>query len=230
MKEVKILHLFPQLLSLYGEYGNVAILKKALEDNGHAVTVEQYENGDLSLEGYNFVYIGSGTEANLLEASKRLQPYAEAIKQSVVNNQLWLVTGNAMALFGSSIDTAEGLNVFSYETMIAPKRYMGDALTEEGFVGFINTSCVYQGIDSPWLKLKLNPSLGNDKKSSGEGIHQFSFYATQLIGPLMTKNPHFLRTIYEKLVDEPLNQNPESNICKAYDISLKELHKRLESK
>ena len=28
MKEIKILHLFPRLLSLYGEYGNVAVLER----------------------------------------------------------------------------------------------------------------------------------------------------------------------------------------------------------
>ena len=32
MKEIKILHLFPKLLSLYGEYGNMAVLRSTLEE------------------------------------------------------------------------------------------------------------------------------------------------------------------------------------------------------
>ena len=32
MKEIRILHLFPKRLSLYGEYGNLSILKKVLTD------------------------------------------------------------------------------------------------------------------------------------------------------------------------------------------------------
>ena len=31
---IKILHLYADLLNLYGEYGNVTILKKHLEDQG----------------------------------------------------------------------------------------------------------------------------------------------------------------------------------------------------
>ena len=55
MKEIKILHLFPRLLSLYGEYGNVSVLRRTLEDHGFAVTVETYENGELILDGYDFI-------------------------------------------------------------------------------------------------------------------------------------------------------------------------------
>ena len=43
MSEIKILHLFSRLLSLYGEYGNIAILEKTLTDKGHSVTVERLE-------------------------------------------------------------------------------------------------------------------------------------------------------------------------------------------
>ena len=43
MKEIKILHLFPRLLSLYGEYGNVAVLEKFLKEAGHSVTVTGWE-------------------------------------------------------------------------------------------------------------------------------------------------------------------------------------------
>ena len=66
MKEIKILHLFPKLLSLYGEYGNVAVLRRALADAGWTVTVDRYETGALDLDGYAFIYIGAGTEDNLL--------------------------------------------------------------------------------------------------------------------------------------------------------------------
>ena len=46
MKELKILHLFPKLLSVYGEYGNVAVLKATLEQRGCTVTVTACEDGN----------------------------------------------------------------------------------------------------------------------------------------------------------------------------------------
>ena len=47
MKEIRILHLMPKLLSLYGEYGNLSILRKVLTDHGCNVSVEEWDTGDL---------------------------------------------------------------------------------------------------------------------------------------------------------------------------------------
>ncbi len=230
MKEIKILHLFPTLMCLYGEYGNVALLRKTLGDAGYSVTVEEYETGELVLSGYDLVYIGCSTEDNLMVALDRLMPYQEAISEAVEKEQHWLVTGNAMALFGRKLDGQDALNVFDYETVISSKRYLGDVLSQEGFVGFVNTGCQIQGIGSSWLTLQLNPQLGNDKANPQEGIHEKNFYATQLIGPLLTKNPKFLQQLCVELTGEEIVLPADSNICKAYEISYNELRKRLGTK
>lgn len=232
MKEIKILHLFPKLLSLYGEYGNVAVFANELKKAGYAVAVDGWENGELQLSGYDLIYVGSGTEDNLLEAVKRLAPYAEAIKESV-QSTTWLATGNAMTLFGKSITrgdvTSFALNVFDYTTAIHNgKRYLGDALTAENMIGFINTSSVYEGIGTPLFNLILNAKLGNDKASAADGIHTGKFYATQLIGPVLVKNPPFMEKIAAEITGEVLSLSPDSNICKAYEVSLNELKKRIQ--
>jgi CobQ-like glutamine amidotransferase family enzyme len=230
MKEIRILHLLPKLLSLYGEYGNVAVFTNELRKAGHHVAVDTWEEGKLCLD-YDFIYIGSGTEDNLFEAVKRLMPYADAIRASA-KERVWLATGNAMTLFGATISRGEqaiaGLNVFDYTTQIENgKRFLGDALTAEDTIGFINTSCVYHGIRNPLFQLLLNPSLGNDKCSAGDGIHDNNFYGTQLIGPVLAKNPHFMQQIAQKITGQPLPLAPESNIRMAYAASLRELKKRL---
>ena len=152
MKEIKILHLFPRLLSLYGEYGNVAVLEKLLKDAGHNVTVTGWEKGELDLTGFDFIYVGSGTEDNLLEAVKRLAPHAAAIAASIAGGQRWLATGNAMTLFGKTITRrgveSEGLGCFGYATELnEQKRFLGDVVTKSVFgapcIGFINNSCIF---------------------------------------------------------------------------------------
>ena len=233
MKELKILHLFPQLLSLYGEYGNVAVLKNTLEIHGHSVTVDHYETGEPELTGYDFIYVGSGTEANLLEAAKRLQPYGELIRKSIQDGQIWLATGNAMSLFGNEIRYRDAVytavNAFPYSTSIDASRFMGDVLTADAFGAPLNTSCVYRGINDSLLELQLGNKLGNDKQDAKDGIHVTHFYGTQLIGPVLTKNPHFLQHLCKEVTGEDVILDPESNICKAYQISLSELTKRLEN-
>jgi CobQ-like glutamine amidotransferase family enzyme len=236
MKEIKILHLFPKLLSLYGEYGNVAVLRKTLEDMGCHVTVDTYEIGDLSLEGYDFIYIGTGTEDNLMEANRRLAPFQDAILASAKGDTLWLATGNAMTLFGRSIcrynNTVSAIGCFDYATTIEDdKRYLGDVLTKEAFggalVGFVNTSSVYDGVTAPLLNLRLGEKLGNDKRTAADGMIAGNFYGTQLIGPVLVKNPHFLAHICQKLTGEACGIDQESNIQKAYQVALRELSARI---
>ena len=232
MKEIKILHLFPQLLSLYGEYANVAMLAKTLRDAGCAVTVEGYENGPLDLS-CDMVYVGAGTEDNLQEALKRLLPYAKDIAQSVNDGTLWLATGNAMTRFGKAVtrrqQTEQGLGVFEYTTEIDDtQRFLGDVLTDDHFagaqsIGFVNSSCIYKGIASPLLRFALGAKLGNDKISAADGIWEKNFYGTGLIGPLLVKNPHILSHIFQALTGEPLQIPEDSYMKKAYGVSLAEL-------
>ena len=237
MKEIKILHLFPRLLSLYGEYGNVAVLEKVLRESGHSVSVTGWETGALDLTGFDFIYVGSGTEDNLLEAVKRLAPHAAAIAASIGGGQHWLSTGNAMTLFGSSITRrgveTKALGCFGYTTEInESKRFLGDIVTKPAFgdtcIGFINTSCIYRGIDAPLLELILNPQLGNDKTSALDGIHSGAFLGTQLIGPVLVKNPHVLSAVIESITGQSPALGEDSNIRRAYAISVKELQARIQ--
>lgn len=103
MKEIRILHLFPKRLSLYGEYGNVAVLARTLETLGNNVEVLSYEDGELSFENVNMVYVGTGTEEALWEANRILLPHKDVIQKAVKDGICFLATGNAMALFGSEL-------------------------------------------------------------------------------------------------------------------------------
>ena len=234
MKEIRILHLFPKRLSLYGEYGNLSILKKVLTDGGYAVSVTEYEEGPLSLDGMDFVYVGSGTEDALLLAEGMLSPHAEAIRQSVENGTLWVATGNAMALFGSKITrksvTSDALGLFSYTCRIDDEsRISGDVLTSDdnlfgaSLVGYINTSCTFDGVDAPILGLRLNPGV-----DPAEGYKYRSFFATQMIGPFLVKNPPALQAFCRRLTgDDTFALPADSYAQKAYETALEELSKRV---
>ena len=235
----KILHLFPKLLCLYGEYGNVAILRRELERMGLEVSVTESESADVNFCDFDFVYVGSGTEDNLMEAAGRLGEAGESILASMQSGSLYLATGNAMALLGKCITRLDlqvaGVEAFSYTTQIREdKRYLGDVLTTDSNVcaartlGFINTSCVISGIQKPLLALELGEKLGNDKMSAADGILEENFIGTQLIGPFLVKNPHFLAYVVRKLTGEKPVMDPESNQVKAYEVAVSQLTGRLQ--
>ena len=236
MKEIRILHLFPKRLSLYGEYGNVAVLARTLESMGNKVEVRSYEDGDLSFEGVNMVYVGAGTEEALWAANRILQPHKATVQKAIADGISFLATGNAMALFGSELtldgNKTDALEAFSYYTeMTTKKRFLADAMGKdpEGnlYVGFINTGCIYTGTDKPVMELLLGKNLGNDKASPAEGYRDGSFFATQMIGPVLTKNPHLLCAVVMTLTGEKYAPDPESNLQRAYEIAKQELLNRL---
>ncbi len=236
MKEIRILHLFPKRLSLYGEYGNVAVLAKTLRDLGNQVEVLSYEEGDLSFAGVDMVYVGAGTEEGIVEANAILAPHKDAICKAIADGVSFLATGNAMALFGKEL-TLDGnqtaaLGAFAYVTeMSSKKRYLGDALAKDTdgnvYVGFINTGCVFTGTDKPAMELLLGKTLGNDKATPVEGYRDGSFYGSQLIGPVLTKNPHLLGAFVKSLTGEEYTPDADSNLQKAYEIAKRELIGRL---
>lgn len=46
VKEIKILYLYPDILELYGDYGNIQVLSYRLEQRGFKAIIEPYSIGD----------------------------------------------------------------------------------------------------------------------------------------------------------------------------------------
>ncbi len=241
MKEIKLLHLFPNLLSLYGEYGNIRIIEKYLKEKGYGADVSVYEgleNEAPDLSAFDFIYIGSGTEKNLIEASKRLSVLKDELCAYISSGKCLLATGNAMALFGRTLklkeNEYEALAAFPYTSEIyTDKRFLGDTLTDSNnifaskLIGFVNTSAVYSGIENPMLNNILGDKLGNDKASGGEGFISGNFIATQFIGPFAVKNPSVLTKICEIITGDPFESDTSSSRALAYERGLAALEERL---
>ncbi len=239
MKNIRILHLFPKLLSLYGEYGNVVILKKALSDAGYSIDMTEYENEfPETFSEFDFIYVGSGTEDNIIEANRRIFSYRDLIRRSIEEGKYWLATGNSMALFGKVIkrrdEESASSGIFDYTTeLFDDKRFSGDVLTScdndisSQLVGYVNTSSLYTGVKNPFCEFLLNSSLGNDKKSAFDGIRYMNFYGTQMIGPVLVKNPFFLNKLCKNITDSEEDFTLSSYQYLAYETTLSELKKRL---
>lgn len=60
MKEIKILYLYPDLLELYGDYGNIQVLKYRLEKRNIKATIIPYSIGDPTpnFEDFDLVFAG----------------------------------------------------------------------------------------------------------------------------------------------------------------------------
>lgn len=60
MKELKILYLYPDILELYGDYGNIQVLQYRLEQRGFKAMIEPYSIGDTPPDFKNYDLVFSG--------------------------------------------------------------------------------------------------------------------------------------------------------------------------
>lgn len=60
MKELKILYLYPDILELYGDYGNIQVLRYRLEQRGLKAIITPYSIGDTppNFNDYDLVFAG----------------------------------------------------------------------------------------------------------------------------------------------------------------------------
>ena len=230
---MKLLHLYPNLMNMYGDYANMLALKKHLEDQGLTVKVDYKDiNEDIDFSLYDFIYMGSGTESKELIALNDIIRYKDEFNNLVNNNKVILFTGNASELLGKSIDDNLALNVFDFKTQHIDKRYTGDVIVyndEIGeLVGFVNKSSIVSG-DKEHKLFKYIFKDNNLNDEEYEGYIKNNVFATELIGPILLKNPNFMKYIVKKLL--PNNQTYIDKEYKyelaSYNVTLNALKERI---
>lgn len=230
-----IAYLYYDLLNLYGENGNVKILKKQLENQGINVTIKFLSlNDELNFSSYDLVYIGAGTERNQKLALNHLLNYKEDVKKAIENNKFFLITGNAIELFGEYIidknnKKYNALNIFNFYAKEENFRLIDEAIfkfkdTENYVIGFQNQSSVIRNLHDPVFE--VIKGIGSNNKDMVEGIKYKNFFGTYLIGPLLARNPHILKDLIQNLIKSKkpnfkLQKIDLSLETKAYNMYLK---------
>ena len=240
--ELKIVHLFPEMMSLYGEYANLAVLRRKLEAMGIAVSITAVSCDEApDFSDADMIYMGAGTERSQKAALSRLLPHADALRAAEEKGTVILFTGNAMAMLGRSItDCAgtihNGLALADFSTVETEKRDPSDVIASTALwgspvVGFMNKCSTTTGVATP-LFPSLSLGFGNEAKLGAEGYVKGNTFATHITGPILVKNPAFTDLIIARLCarkDLPL---PEAfpilpHEREAYAVTLRELQARV---
>lgn len=199
---LRFLHFYPDLMSLYGSYANLSVLKRYLEAIGHTVTVEAVLPGQpTDLTGADFLYMGAGTERSQKAALQDFAAYGETIKSIAADQVPMLFAGTAMELLGSTIAGSDGtiyngIGLADFTSAQEKRRIVGDvygttALFPEPVVGFMNKCSVIAGVQTPLLA-ETKMGFGNELEHGAEGFHQDNVFASELTGPILVKNPRLL--------------------------------------
>ncbi len=234
---LKILYLYPDILELYGDFGNIQVLKYRLEKRGIEAIIVPYSIGDTppNFSDFDLVFAGGGADQEQGILSEDLLKYKESIKEAVENGVFFLLICGAYQLFGKYYKGVEGniipgLEVFDYYTEAIndrKKRCIGNVVInanlnnkETKVIGFENHGG--QTFDVSTSFGNVLAGNGNKFGDSKEGFFANNVIATYLHGPLLSKNPELAdyiikycldRKYGEDIVLEPLDDNFE-NLCR----------------
>lgn len=240
--ELNILHLYPDCMSLYGEYANVSVLKRHLEALDVTVNVKKNPlDYTPNFTEADFIYMGCGTERTQKAAMMTLKDRGEDLKEALDRGAVVLFTGNAMEILGKSVTNAQGqewpgMGLAEFTTVETDKRDPEDVIAhstlwDSPVVGFMNKCSRTTGVTTPLFDgLKLG--LGNESEKGAEGYVDGDLFATHITGPVLVKNPDFIDVLIRRIFENKGWELPEQlpvlpHEREAYDVTLRELSARI---
>lgn len=234
---MKLLHLYHDIMNLYGDYANILALQRILEKSGEEVTVDRLSlNDSASLDDYDFIFIGSGTEKNQKVVLADFVKYKDQLADFIASGKPLLMTGNSFEMLGKTITDGDGkvydgLSLYDFTvTEERGKRYTNDIIatpcvSDQPLVGFINKSSMIYDVKSPMNTVTFG--IGNNSDEMTEGITDKHFYGTHITGPVLQKNPHFLVYIAELMLGKKPSEDHLTYEKKGYANTLKKLSERI---
>ncbi len=197
-KKLTIAHLYPDLLNLYGDRGNIQCFCKRLEWRGleaEVISVLSGEKADFSK--YDIVLLGGGSDREQKLVCEYLLEIKEEFKAYVEDGGVVLAVCGGYQLLGRSYktdaETIEGLGILDIETKWQPERLVENIVLKSDLftmpiVGFENHGGRTEiGDHTPFGKVLFGN--GNAEGVGYEGVVYKNVIASYLHGPLLPKNP-----------------------------------------
>jgi len=238
---LRICHLYPDLLNLYGDRGNLLTLKQRCAWRGIDCTITPVSLGDtFAPEQYDLVFMGGGQdyEQNLLYEDL-LEQKGDAIRKAVEDGLVFLCICGGYQLMGKYYEEQDGhkidgLGALDLWTVGRPDRLIGNTIHEADIladlgkdprlVGFENHSGrTYLGHGvRPLARVKKGG--GNNGDDQTEGAIYNNVFCTYSHGSFLPKNPAMadhlvevaLRRRYPEFVQlAPLDDQLAEN-CRKY--------------
>lgn len=229
--KLKLVHLYPLFLNLYGDAGNILALQKRCEWRGIELEVEHVNLNDKIEEGTDIYFIGGGQDRQQVEVSEELQKHKSILTAEYHNDAVFLGICGGYQLLGEyyqphDAKRLEGIGLLDAYTVAGSTRFIGNVTAELNYlspttiVGFENHSgLTYLNSDSGETKPMATVLMGkgNNGQDKSEGARSRNAFGTYLHGSFLPKNPHFADYLIKLALRKKYNDDIE--LC-ALDDSL----------
>jgi len=225
--ELNILELYPKDMNIYGDSGNVLVLKKRAEKRNISVNILSYNIGDSFPKNVDIVVAGGGQDSGQEKVNKDLLKIKDKLKKLAENYTPMLLICGSYQLFSNYFRTNEGkvlkgIGILNAYTEATNERMVGNIITESvpfgEIIGYENHSgkTTLEGDTLPLGLVKLG--AGNNGEDNTEGARYKNVIGTYLHGSLLPKNPR----IADFLISEAMAKKYPDDFTKlkALDDSL----------
>ncbi|MHB1629007.1 MAG: type 1 glutamine amidotransferase [Bacilli bacterium] len=203
-RTVTLAHLFPELLNLYADQGNIAVLRRRAQARGWTLRAVPVKLGSpMDLASADMVLLGGGSDREQQIVGRELAAYREDFAAAIEAGLPVLAVCGGYQLLGryyelQSGERVAGLGLLDVATKADKGRLIGNIAIEwtsgEGvpgartIVGFENhAGRTYHDYAPLGRVLKGH---GNNGRDHQEGLQYKGVVGTYIHGPLLPKNPH----------------------------------------
>ena len=216
--KITIGHLYPDLLNLYGDRGNIQCMMKRCQWRGiEAETLEFKLEDEVDFSKLDIVLLGGGSDREQMIVCKRLQQIQKNFKDYVEDGGVVIAVCGGYQLLGDYYQTdegrMEGLHLVKLHTEQKPGRLISNIVLKSDLfdmpvVGFENHGGRTDiGDNQPFGKVLYGS--GNDGESGYEGIVYKHVIGTYLHGPLLPKNPQVCDWLIKKALERKYGKDIE---------------------
>ncbi|HUB38263.1 MAG TPA: glutamine amidotransferase [Streptosporangiaceae bacterium] len=199
---VRICYLYPRLLSVAGDRGNLFALMQRCAWRGIGCSVTEADAGEVpDFSQSDLILVHGGQDREMTAAAQDLASKAGPLREAIESDAVVLAVCAGYQLLGQSYTPPagpplQGLGVLDVITYGGPKRFIGHVAAEcelngrrHHLAGFENHSgrTYLEGNARPLGRLLAGS--GNNGEDGTEGARYREVYATYLHGPVLPKNP-----------------------------------------
>lgn len=208
-KSITILQLYPRDMNIYGDYGNVLVLKRRLEWYGYNVNVLAYNVGDEFPSDVDIIIGGGGQDSGQTKIKADLIKIGDELKSLADDNIPMLVICGLYQLFGKFFqtlhgDVINGIGLFDAETYGKHERLIGNIVIRSKQFGDIIGYENHSGqtlLDQDVQPLgKVIIGAGNNLVDGHEGARFKNVIGSYMHGSLLPKNPAVADFLIEQAI------------------------------
>jgi CobQ-like glutamine amidotransferase family enzyme len=202
-----LVHLYPREMNIYGDTGNVVVLRRRLEWRGFDVDVAPVSVGDPLPHDADILLGGGGQDATQGEIGADFQSRAAELRAMADDGVVMLTICGSYQMLGHAFITQEGrhiagVGVLDVVTRGQPHRLIGNNFVDTAaagrLVGYENHSGLTELGPGVRPLGTTQSGRGNNGRDRTEGAVRDNVIGTYLHGPVLAKSPRFADSLLER--------------------------------